>query len=356
MAYEKNEKLPMRLLYDSANGKMYGHIELSELAYSLTVKISLNGKEIRPVSFDYFGHPIFSEEQARIYKLKNFEYKRENGNSDDLKLNISYRVDTSHINRSAFDSLVGIENSLVGLRDFNTVLAHRARYKKRNPNVLLNAFVVFGKIFLDEYAQVWSVDRNAMNSIVTNAPVETFKQFKINNPNGYTFVRGAGQIVVPKANSICPCCGKHLTIYDVRDNYCVCVDGKFYHESCYHELEKCNEILEIITNIVNCAYGDEEYQYDLLPNGYCNGKCCAHIPWFVVHTKYGDIVIGKRKRVISIEWQENFKSFDMNELFASEDVTKWVHEGKRGIHAWTKNKAIVYLMKVHDFLEETKKE
>lgn len=58
--------------------------------------------------------------------------------------------------------------------------------------------------------------------------------------------------------------------------------------------------------------------------------------------------MGWRKHVISIEWQENYKPFDMNELFGTEDVTKWEEDGKRGIHAWGKDKAYEYLKKVLD--------
>ena len=56
--------------------------------------------------------------------------------------------------------------------------------------------------------------------------------------------------------------------------------------------------------------------------------------------------MGWRKRVISIEWQKNYKPFDMKELFGEEDVTKWEDDGKRGIHAWGSAKAYIYLKKV----------
>jgi len=344
MLYEKTENLPMKV-YCSSNGILRGYIELSDMAYPLTVRVSLNGKEIIPASFDCFGYPIFSHEQAKIYEIKNFEYKKNSKKKEDLKFKVSYRVDSSWTSRYFFDTQDGIGKSLVGLREFNRVLDDRKRYLKKHPHERLNQFVVFGKFLLDERAQVLGIDRNQKGKVVTKSPVESLEEFKKNNPLGYTFVRG--ELSIPKHHSICPCCGKHITIYDVKDHYCVSVNDKFYHESCYHELQKYNEIIEIIINIVGCAYGQDEYQYELLPNGYCNSLCCAHIPWFLVHTKYGDIVIGKRKRVISIEWQENFKPFDMNELFANEDVTKWSENGKCGIHAWSVENACKYLTRVN---------
>ena len=52
------------------------------------------------------------------------------------------------------------------------------------------------------------------------------------------------------------------------------------------------------------------------------------------------------KKEVEIEWQENYKPFDLNELFGTEDVTKWEEGGKRGIHAWGNDKAYEYLNKV----------
>lgn len=63
-------------------------------------------------------------------------------------------------------------------------------------------------------------------------------------------------------------------------------------------------------------------QFELLPNGYCHKDCCSCILWFLFHTIDGDIIMGQRKRVTSTEWQENYKPFDMDELFGTEDVTK----------------------------------
>ena len=97
---------------------------------------------------------------------------------------------------------------------------------------------------------------------------------------------------------------------------------------------------------MSLTYRETDYQFELLPNGYCNQDCCSHIPWFLFHTIDGDIIMGWRKRVISIEWQESYKPFDFDELFKTENVTKWEKGGKRGIHAWGKDKAHEYLKKV----------
>ena len=98
--------------------------------------------------------------------------------------------------------------------------------------------------------------------------------------------------------------------------------------------------------MMSLVYKDNDYQFKLLPNGYCHEDCCSHIPWFLFHTIDGDIIMGWRKRVISIEWQKNYKPFDLNKLFGNEDVTKWEEDGKRGIHAWGEDKAYEYLKRV----------
>ena len=189
MVFEKVENLPMTL-YHSPDGKMCGYIELTDMAYPLTIRVSLNDKEIAPVSYNCFGYPIFSEEQARIYRLKNYEYKKASRDKEDLKFKVSYRVDTSWIHSSFFDTATGIDRSLVGLIEFNRVLNDRKRYIKRHPNERLNAFVVFGKFLLDDRAQLWSIERTERGKVVTKAPVETLEEFKRNNPSGYTFVCG----------------------------------------------------------------------------------------------------------------------------------------------------------------------
>ena len=137
-----------------------------------------------------------------------------------------------------------------------------------------------------------------------------------------------------------------LTIDDVKNNPCVYIDGKFYHDSCWRNYRKLTEVDKFTRRMVGILYKDTDYQFELLPNGYCHEDCCSHIPWFLFHTIDGDIIMGWRKRVISIEWQENYKPFDMNELFSTEDVTKWEKGGKRGIHACGKEKAYEYLKKV----------
>lgn len=68
-----------------------------------------------------------------------------------------------------------------------------------------------------------------------------------------------------------------------------------------------------------------------IPNGYCARWCCRHRPWFIVTTTIGRFVIGWRKRVIEIHWEQTRGTKTAEEIFYAEPVTK----DKRMIHAWS---------------------
>ena len=203
--------------------------------------------------------------------------------------------------------------------------------------------MLLGCFWLGQFGQVMSVKKTAKGKLRTNGDVEDYETFKRLNSKGFTLTSGG--YAIPTAGSVCPCCGKTLTIDDVKNNPCVYISGKFYHDSCWRNYRKLTEVDKFTLRMMDLIYKSTDYHFELLPNGYCHEDCYSYIPWFLFHTIDGDIIMGWRKRVISIEWQENYKPFDMNELFGSEDVTKWEEGGKRGIHAWGKEKAYEYLKK-----------
>lgn len=91
-------------------------------------------------------------------------------------------------------------------------------------------------------------------------------------------------------------------------------------------------------DLINCF---PEYPIFVQPisNGYCSRACCEHRPWFSVTTRSGAITIGRRKRVITIDWSGSLITAQAKELFPREDVTK----GERMIHAWSLEKAQEYI-------------
>ena len=56
-----------------------GHITLDKLAIPETVKVTLLGEPVIPMSFNCYGHPNFTEEQEMLYMFKEEELKRKNG-------------------------------------------------------------------------------------------------------------------------------------------------------------------------------------------------------------------------------------------------------------------------------------
>lgn len=67
-------------------------------------------------------------------------------------------------------------------------------------------------------------------------------------------------------------------------------------------------------------------------------------PWWLVHTEFGMVKIGWRKRVISIDWQRTA----VRVVVTEDDVTK----DDRGVHAWSYVKALEYLTALREAASE----
>lgn len=319
-----------------------GHITLDKLAIPETVRVTLLGEELIPESFDCYGHPNFSEEQQMLYLYKSEEYKRKHGENAVLKAEIIYTERHFDVPRDSFDSVEGISKSLTNLSDLNEMLNNRKRFRKAHLDKYLNTYMIFGCFSLDRFGQIMSVRKSDKNKMVSIGNVETYENFLENNED---FRLTDGGYVIPSANSVCPCCGKQFTIRDLRENPCVLEEGKCYHESCWKEYSGLTGIDKLTRRLMSVVYKFKDYTYELKPNTWPD---CEHIPSVLFHTIDGDIIMswGWRERVISIEWQENYKPFDMEKLFGDERVDKWDKDGKRGIYAWSSEKAFDYLQAV----------
>ncbi|MBR6688458.1 MAG: hypothetical protein IKL68_00370 [Clostridia bacterium] len=330
--------------WSTPNGCM-GHITLERLAKPETVKVMLNGEEIIPISFNAFGHPNFSEEQDMLFMFKKEALSRAAGKHVSLEADVTYEERVFDVPRASFDTKEGINKSITSLKGLRELLNNRSMYLKVHPKERLNEFVIFNCFWLDQFAQVMSLE-NPENTVGIKLPdvvdMDIFRRYNSN----LSFSTGGRAI--PTEDAVCPCCGKAFTLEDVKRNTAVYVEGKYYHRECRLNYEHLHEIDRLTRILMDIVYDYKDYTFDLLPNGYCSRGCCNHLPWLLCHTPDGDIIIGWRKRVISIEWQENYKPFDMNELFADENVTKWIETNKCGIHAWGREKAYEYLKKVRE--------
>jgi hypothetical protein len=99
---------------------------------------------------------------------------------------------------------------------------------------------------------------------------------------------------------------------------------------------------KIVADLLQCfgmpIYGER------IPNGYCSQSCCTNRPWLRVFTTKGPIIIGWRKRVISIDWSKSDVEATAEQLFPLEETTKW----EQLIHAWGYEKAKQYLQTIAD--------
>jgi len=112
----------------------------------------------------------------------------------------------------------------------------------------------------------------------------------------------------------------------------------YSHHACNKQKKSEQSKNEFLNVFIKAGFSG--FKFKEIPNQYCSRDCCA--PWQHVETEIGDIIIGWRKRVISIEWGSLGKDF--SDLFTNEETTKW----ETGIHAWGADKAVEYLKKVRE--------
>ena len=102
--------------------------------------------------------------------------------------------------------------------------------------------------------------------------------------------------------------------------------------------DKRQENIEKMKDLFHKA-GFELVYATVIPNGYSDHPVYFTTPWLEVTTSKGPIIIGWRKRVISINWSKSEITAKAEELFKEEDTTKY----DRLIHAWSYEKAVDYL-------------
>lgn len=335
--------------YAGEDGKTFGIIRLERLAIPETVQVTFLDETLIPKSFDIFGHPVFTEEQALYCQYRETELRLQKSQKGELfvqpKADILYQERIFDVPRETFDTIEGIRASLGSLSDLNEMLFNRRRFLKANEVEILNKFILFGKFYLESDGTRSNVKQKGLIELVSSGDVEDYATFMENNNHhsGVDFEEG---VVIPLDGECCPCCGKAFIIDDVKANQCLKIKGKIYHESCWRKYERYTEIDLFTRRMVGLYYSASEYSCELLPNGYSQRKPYSHLPWFLFHTIDGDITIGRCEFSISIEWMENYRYFDMQKVFG-EDADKIIDKTRgRRIHVAKVDDACEYIKKV----------
>lgn len=315
------------------SGWNHVYLNLSDYAEtdSIKCKIANIGEEIIPDSFSYSGAPNFTYETFKKYNNGD-HYAR-------VYVEVQYQVKKLELDEKVFNTAQGINDYVTDLKTLHHIMNIRSVACKKK-NIKLNEFVWKGILKFDQFGQTMFIyDQEFHNDTpnwVRNGTVDT-RTF------GCYCKRWTGTFKnIPDQDDICPECGNKWTIDNISDY--VTIEQIGYHKECLR-LHKNNEQLIEFKDVFSKVYDLSELTLNAIPNEYCPCEHCAS--WFIVSTPDGDIKIGWRKRVINIEWLENYKIF--KEMFESEDVTRGFGkygDGSRSIHAWNIDKAVEYLNKV----------
>ena len=121
-------------------GGKLGIIRLNRLAIPRDIVIKLGEEEFVPIGYDTYGHPIISEANFVYYKALKAIKERQGGS---LVAEVYYTESAFAIKRDVYDSVQGIEASLLSLRELKNLLIYRkqANFVKRE----LDTFILFGK-------------------------------------------------------------------------------------------------------------------------------------------------------------------------------------------------------------------
>lgn len=246
----------------------------------------------------------------------------------DLKTEIEYETAEYEINQEEYDSIKGLKKNITDLKSLDKINTMR-NIARNKLDQELHEFVICGTLLLDSFGQISKLSYNDKREYFGD--VEKFEVFK---KKIKTFSYGNTQL--PDQNSVCEHCGRKWMLKNIKDSI---YDGAdFYHIDClkYDMYEHAKKEFDFILSSVF-----KKYSMNAISNEY--GSEDYRGPWFIAETENGTIKIGWRKRVICIQWLENYEQFSFTG--EKEDVTKHFSElsQERYIHAYTCKKAIEYL-------------
>lgn len=118
---------------------------------------------------------------------------------------------------------------------------------------------------------------------------------------------------------------------------------RYSHKRCFH-LKKSRDSRDYYVQIFKDAGFPDPVTREI-PNERCDQECC--MPWQIASFPFGEIKIGWRSSVISIDWSGMRGKPDLSSLFTDVESTK----SKHGVHANTRDLAVEYLGRVKSYLD-----
>lgn len=253
----------------------------------------------------------------------------------------------------AIDTAEGIAVALKrdGLDGLRSLLDRRRGAFDRDPHLRLRQWIVAGHWFLDNCGQLLVVvamtirgrgdSRGSTGPEIdlrhVLGPIVEWPRLQALLPDvrsSLSFARA-----LPKNDDTCAICGVGWTFDNAHDVEVAAVgdDGRptrLEHRRCW--VLRSHSQTQTHFKAVLDAAGFELYTMVPIENRYDKR---ASSPWFVVATPFGEITMGWRKRVISIEWP---KTIEVDFEGLDKDTT---HD--RGmIHAWGYEMAEAHLRKI----------
>lgn len=324
-----HERIKMVEWHDFISGKKLGRLELKQLPVPGSIAVYLQGHVIQPESFGICGEPIISEEMTRLFITKQKLALRKDpvNNTEGIYALVTYEPLEFTIPKDEFDSVSGIQKSLASLKSFNEMLHNRIRYLKAfGDKAELSEYIVWGKYILDKSGKThnWNgtVKNTSTNKLYITSSINEIKtlpdvcQISILEhflKDDEIVCYGPGYCI-PSAGSICPICGREISMYDIRTkDHLSRINGKCCHHNCLDDYEKQLQIGRI-TDIIDQVY-DNAPTYSIVEK--TSGSITLSF-----ETPDGNIEIQDTLGAIAIEWKENFKPFDMA-IFEKEEELKW---------------------------------
>lgn len=368
---------PCRIIYDVGSRKPHisSPLPLAKIPLNYkpvvpsSIKLTMFGEEIVPTHITPDGIPKFSEEASLILYCKEHfaKHGRITGTTPvEVTVNATY-VEAEELicDEEKIDTLAGIQEAITSLDTFYELCQKRSIYAK-NSRKTLNTFIVFGRVLLDERGYIRRLDRIRDHIYNLNISPEDLPVVctKAEFDKYATTYECTTPFRVPAPGEKCPICGREFTIADLYKALTVMNTGLFQevvHDSCKHEYEYYLELKTLLFDIVDQAYPNL-CKFEILDNPNLLDKAHLHLPWVLVHTQSGDIKLGRKYDKITIEWQPNFKAFDIAGLNHMTSCVKWTSDascfteigagltcqtGVRGIAVSKVSEAVEALTKAH---------